>query len=441
MLRPKSASAVLRQLSPRKTIGTSYYNNSRTNSFRDESPFKARVNSVKRKPDEAVSYAEMTGRGFKPNIDDENERKKLDEVSLELGKVGSLCEKMSGDIGKIEDNPLMAGILNDMSKAIHGLCKIQGELVKGKIAKLSPPTVTIAGNSMSSEQTGAGNGTGTGMVSLGNIAKKLRPTGHNLFPEPAARKESVAEQSMQQLDPAELELNQFRDAVKSAENSILVFNLDMGRVPIMNRDTIQTRATLALTTMAAKLEEGNKTTIPCEDTVAAIDDVLSIVKSVEFFGKKTKTYTNNRDPLSNSFCTVPVKYEFNDKDDRISAETLLRDKCGIHSTTPYPTVLKECIRQVVEKVKRDYPNSQVKVTVDTKNPSLRVSHRIKKTEGINKWESFNNTIPLPKLALNVNLRKVPENFTMEYLPPGVDKGIGGSPVKVNSMEISPGGEL
>jgi hypothetical protein len=152
----------------------------------------------------------------------------------------------------------------------------------------------------------------------------------------------------------------------------------MGRVSIMNRDTIKNRATFALTTMAAKLEEGNNTSIPKEDTVSAIDDVLSICTGMEFFGRKTKTYVNARYPLIKKFCTLPVKYEFLDRDDRISAENVLKEKCGISCTTPYLAVLKECIKQVVDKVKSDYPSNQVKVNIDCNTFSLRVSRREKK---------------------------------------------------------------
>jgi hypothetical protein len=60
MQRPLSATAALRALSPHKTIGTSYYVN-RLNSVRDESPQRPRANSVKRKADRAVSYAEIAG--------------------------------------------------------------------------------------------------------------------------------------------------------------------------------------------------------------------------------------------------------------------------------------------------------------------------------------------------------------------------------------------
>jgi hypothetical protein len=441
MLRPISASAVLRQLSPRKTIGTAYYQNHRLNSVRDESPFRQRVNSVKRKQGEGPSYAEIMSKGKTPVNNDEETRKKLDAVTLELGTVGSLCDKITGEISKLEDNPIVAGILNDMNKAIKGLCNVQETLVKEKVANLSAPdsvTETIPVTAAVAMPPSGNVETG-GMISLGNVAKKPRRTAAQLFPE-----NRQAEDREQQPDPEDIELKKFRDAVKSAENSILIFNLDMGRVPIMNRDMIQKKATLALTSMAAKLENKNSV-VPSEDTVAAIDDVLSIVKGMEFFGKKTKSYNNSRDPNSGLFCTVPVKYEFHDKEDRIAAENLLREKCGVNCTTPYPTVLRECIKQVVDKVKSDYPASQVKVFVDCNNASLKVSRRFKNASADtdntdNRWEPYGNQIPLPKLALNVEIRKVPDNFKMEFLPPGPDKGMKGSPVKVNAMEITQEGE-
>ena len=51
----------------------------------------------------------------------------------------------------------------------------------------------------------------------------------------------------------EEELRKFREAVKDAEKATLIFNLNMGNVPIMNQETISKKATLALTTMATLL--------------------------------------------------------------------------------------------------------------------------------------------------------------------------------------------
>jgi hypothetical protein len=191
----------------------------------------------------------------------------------------------------------------------------------------------------------------------------------------------------------------------------------MGKVPIMNQETMSNKATMALVTMAANREEGNFTSTPCEDTLIAIDDTLSIATKISFYGKKTKSYINPKDSRSGSFCTVPVKYEFKNKETRIETEKVFMDKCGAHCAIPYPPILRECIKQVVDKVKKDYPDNQVKVAVDTKTLSLRVSRRVKKVENLDKWSVFDVNVPLPKEVLNITAR-VPQGFKLSNLPRG-----------------------
>jgi hypothetical protein len=74
----------------------------------------------------------------------------------------------------------------------------------------------------------------------------------------------------------------------------------------MNVETMSTRATLALAAMAAK-SDNMVGSVPSEDSVATIDDILSLSTKIEFFGKKTKTYTNSKDDKSGSFCTIPIR--------------------------------------------------------------------------------------------------------------------------------------
>jgi hypothetical protein len=204
---------------------------------------------------------------------------------------------------------------------------------------------------------------------------------------------------------------------------------------------MSTRATLALAAMAAEVEK-RPGTVPSDDTVAGIDDILSVAQDIEFYGKKTKTYNNPKDSKSGAFCTLPVRYEFLDKQTRIEAETYLRQKCGINCSTPYPIILRECIRQVIDKVKSDFPDNQVKVAVDTKKMCLRVARRCTVEGAANyskKWNSYEKLIPLPNEVLNIDTRKVPEGFKLDILPPGKDKGLAGSPVKItnheNTMEV------
>jgi hypothetical protein len=322
------------------------------------------------------------------------QREKIEEVTIEISKVSTLCDKIGEVTGKLEaDQPLIT-ILHAINEALRGIVRVQESIVKdGTIATQNntAPSTPIPEKEIQ-------------LVSLGNVSKKARP---GPTQDPAPPKEQV--------DP---EVKRFRDAVKSAENSTLVFNLDMGRVPIMNMETISNKATMALVTMAAAKEEGNFTSTPKEDTITAINDVLSMANNISFYGKKTKTYSNPKDSLSGSYCTIPVKYEFKDKDTRIEAEKLFMDKCGAHCAVPYPAMLRECIKQVVTKVKTDFPNNQVRVNVDTQRLCLTVARREKNPENPGKWNSYDLNIPLPKEALNIDIRTVPEGFKLRTLPAG-----------------------
>jgi hypothetical protein len=323
----------------------------------------------------------------------------MEEISIEISKVSSLCDKIGETAGKYQTDRPLLDMLHNINAAIRGVVRVQETLVKEALFRsqtYSPPASPIPSPSVQ-------------MVSLGAIPKRQRAAAAD--PEAASQKEQVPKEQ------APPEVKRFRDAVRSAENSTLVFNLNMGKVPIMNVETISNKATMALVQMAAELEENNNTSIPCEDTITAMDDILSVANNISFYGKKTRTYNNPKDKLSGSFCTVPVKYEFRDKETRIEAEKLFMEKCGAHCAIPYPVMLRECIKQVVQKVKTDYPNNQVKVQVDTQKLCLKVSRREKNIDNPVKWNSYDVNIPLPKEALDIDTRTVPVGFKMHPLPP------------------------
>jgi hypothetical protein len=204
-------------------------------------------------------------------------------------------------------------------------------------------------------------------------------------------------------------MQRFRDVVRDAERSTVIFNLDMGRVPTINAENMSRKATLALTTMAAKVEKKTGT-IPSEEKIAIIDDVLSASSGIKFFGSTTKTYNNPRDPLRGAFCTIPVKYEFKDKETRSQAEFILRQTCNVNCSTPYPHILRECIRRTVEHVKNSFPDCQVKVLVDIAGHCLKVARRESKETG---WIYAKQDIPIPPEALDVRSKKIPDTLKLE----------------------------
>ena len=209
------------------------------------------------------------------------------------------------------------------------------------------------------------------------------------------------------------EVRKFREAVKEAEKATLIFNLDLGSVPILNQDTMSKRSTMALSAMAAAVE-GRQASAPSGDAMAALEDVISVTKSVSFFGATTKTYRNTKDPKSGAFCTVPVKYGYKDKDTRIRAETILRKRCNVNCSTPYPTILRDCIRKTIEAGKLARPDDFVRVHVDANNFGLKLAWRPRDST---KWIPHDNLIPLPQEALDVSSRKAPEGICRAGLPP------------------------
>ena len=159
------------------------------------------------------------------------------------------------------------------------------------------------------------------MVSLGRIPKAR----NSLVPDGARGRQPQAREPATSALPipraADVSpsvtpsVQRFRDLVAHAEKSTVIFNLDMGRVPVINRNTMCAKATTAITAMAAAAED-RPANNPSRDTVDIIDDALSVADNVSFFGSTTKSVKGNSDK-SGAYCTIPVCYTFPDKETRV----------------------------------------------------------------------------------------------------------------------------
>jgi hypothetical protein len=119
MQRPVSATAALKQLSPSKTAGTRYGGAvQRINQVRDDSPYRARSNSVKRKIDDGPSYASVVNKGNnKVMVWDE---KVIEDMSVEISKVNSLCDKVGETILALEIDKKITDLFTDINAAVRG---------------------------------------------------------------------------------------------------------------------------------------------------------------------------------------------------------------------------------------------------------------------------------------------------------------------------------
>ncbi len=406
---PKKLNDVLRVVSPRKLAGTSYHSSIRFNALRGSSRSTSRSSrprsiSAKRPLfPESSTLLNDTSQQNDANTPEkytiEIDAEKLDYLKIELVKVASCCDKINTDIEQSPFSAELKGILGDMIQVVRTIGTIQGNMLPTK--PLPKPS----------------------FANMSYASITARVPSHN----PPAKKPKRSEKPSESLEmdtgttddhtddendskKEDEKYYRFKDAVKQAEKATLIFNLDLGKYPIMNQDTMSTRASLALSQMAAKKENAN-TSIPSEAAREAIDDALGMAKGISFYGKQTKTYRNKTDTEnSGAFCTLPVRYDFKDRNTRSTVENTLRQHCGIKCSTPYPLVLRECMKKTVEQVKREFPGAAVRVNVDAHNFCLKVS---KKMPGEAHYEFLRKHLPLPTEALEISAIKIPENFSFE----------------------------
>ena len=308
-------------------------------------------------------------------------------LSVNTAKVTSLCDKVKGELVTLGAEPEICTIFTDLCDAIRCINDSQIKLADRQYGENAPSATFFQ-----------------------VPPKRLKPASNQGNPPSQLVDISTVSPTVTE-SAEESDRRRFREAVKDAEKSTLIFNLNMGTVPIMNLETISKKATFALTTMAAQ-KEGKSSSTPSDDAVMAIDDVLSVTTGMSFFGSSTKSYENPKDKNSGAFCTLPVKYEFKDKDTRIRAETTLRSRCKVSCTTPYPPILRECIRRVVEKVKNNYPGEFVWVNVDANKLCLNVARRGNKDST---WSYLKQDIALPLDVLDTTSRYVPKDMVIDYL--------------------------
>jgi hypothetical protein len=242
---------------------------------------------------------------------------------------------------------------------------------------------------------------------LGNTESWATAVGRNKKKEQQVRKqleqrETAKGEQVNASAPREPE-SAFNKAVREAERSILVFNLDMGQTPLMNTTTISAKVTLSMLNILAEKEKSQPGN-PSQAARDFIDDVMSLVVRMEFFGAKTGPckFPNDKS-LNGKFFTVPVKMVFKDRRTAQTAADLLRTHMGIHSTTPYHKSLRAAINQAIAKAKEGNPGHHAKVNVDMNGKSLKCFIR-PDTKPPGSWTPLGKNIPIPVAALDPGTR-------------------------------------
>jgi hypothetical protein len=156
-----------------------------------------------------------------------------------------------------------------------------------------------------------------------------------------------------------------KQVLRDAEKKTVLFNLDLGKNPIMNKDSISRKVTESL---VASVRSGLHD-YHIGDAETVLDDILSCTK-LEFLGNTTKLFYNNRnatDSRNNKMYTVPVRMDFKDRDTRFNAEIMLRKVCNVSCSVPYPRKMRALLGDIVKQGKQLQPDCFIKTKVNVEN--------------------------------------------------------------------------
>ena len=187
----------------------------------------------------------------------------------------------------------------------------------------------------------------------------------------------------------------------------MIYDLDLGQAPTLNKETISRKVTMAL---HEKGKEGAHNWA-LNNAADMIDDALSC-SQLEFLGSGTRKFynkTNTADKRNSKWCTIPVRMDFKDKETRIQAENTLRSICKVNCSTPYPRALRTMINETIRSGKQIKEGCFIKVKVDIDN--LKLSAAARTPDG---WTdlALNKNIPLDILDKYVPFSSAPENSTV-----------------------------
>jgi hypothetical protein len=181
-----------------------------------------------------------------------------------------------------------------------------------------------------------------------------------------------------------------RQAILKAEKSTVIYNAELGNVPVMNRDTLARKVTILLHEKARSEGEYKDNPKFAEE---AVDDFLSCA-SLDFLGRGTKPFYNRKnpeDPMNKTFCTVPIKLTWKSKEERIRGEQAIRRICKSKCSTPYPRKIRGLIDEVLKAGQAAKPGCFIRIKVN--HDSLTVVAHARED---NKWIDLNlrKVIPL-----------------------------------------------
>jgi hypothetical protein len=200
---------------------------------------------------------------------------------------------------------------------------------------------------------------------------------------------SISESGTTADNTGNVKSDDFSTAIRNAEKSVVIYNLNLGQAPLLNPNTISAKVTTALIQAAAANITNNDTSAAGE----MVNDLLSQVKGMDLFGKGTKPCKDPKNTsIYNSYYTIPVKLTFSNKQVSKHVNEILRQKYKVSTSIPYHRTLKKAMSLAHEKISKQNPGKQVLISLDAAKKCLKPFTRIPPSQGNRSEDSVDTYI-------------------------------------------------
>jgi hypothetical protein len=189
-------------------------------------------------------------------------------------------------------------------------------------------------------------------------------------------------------------VRELREGLERAEKESVLFGANLGPLTMANRSGLVNALCSGIrdSVVNTATEKGNDP----NEAVRDMEDALSCVTDMEFIGDKSRKYIKEGDDRSNTFCTMPVKFKFEDRNSRINFEKTLREHCGMRATISLPKPIRTEMGAFTKAVRAKHPDEVVIVRLDTVN---RTFYALRKVHGSKSWTKCEERMELPSEIL------------------------------------------
>jgi hypothetical protein len=175
---------------------------------------------------------------------------------------------------------------------------------------------------------------------------------------------------------------ELRESMARADCESIMFEVNLGNNTMANRTGLANAFSNAI--RKAAIDSATATGKDPAETVRVMDDTLSCVQDMEFIGSSSQKFTSKKqgDSRNNTFCTMPIKFKFEDRNSRIHFEKTMRDNCNLRAGISLPKPVRLEQAAFLTSLRERYPNDAITVRPDTRSCSL---YALRKEGGEGPW--------------------------------------------------------